>query len=67
MLTNLEAERVRRQMTKAEMAKTIGVSAKTYTSYISEKTPIPSDVLLAMAKLFQCRTDYLLGLDNEKA
>lgn len=64
MLVNLEAERGRLQMTKADVARVLGVSAKTYSSYTTEKTPIPSDSLRTLAKLFGCRVDYLLGLSD---
>lgn len=67
MLKNLEAERARLQMTKMEVAKEIGVSAKTYTSYVTEKTPIPSDVLMTLARLFMCRADYLLGITDNRS
>ncbi len=67
MLRNLEAERVRHQMTKAGLANLIGVSAKTYASYVAEKTPIPSPVLLQLARLFNCRLDYLLDATDERS
>ena len=64
MKDNVEAERVRMQLTKAEAAARLCVSAKTYGEYIREKRPIPSDVLVRMSRLFGCSTDYLLGMDN---
>lgn len=33
-------------------------------SYVRGDTPIPSDVLLEMSKLFHCTTDYLLGIQR---
>lgn len=63
MKTNIEAERVRMQFTKAAVAERLHVSAKTYGEYIREKRPIPSDVLVRMAHLFGCSTDYLLGVN----
>ena len=65
MYNNIEAERVRRSYTKEKLAGELGITAKTYSSYINEISPIPSDVLLRMAKIFRCRTDYLLGLDDD--
>ena len=64
MKVNIEAERVRNEMTKEEIAATLGISSKTYLSYIREDTAIPSDVLVKMARLFHCGTDYLLGLES---
>ena len=60
MKANVEAERVRMQLTKAEAAARLCVSAKTYGEYIREKRPIPSYVLVRMSRLFGCSTDYLL-------
>ena len=62
--TNIEVERVRQQMTKLELAQLLGISMKTYSNYVQEKTPIPSDVLVKMADLFGCQTDYLLEHGN---
>lgn len=63
MNVNIEAERVRLQLTKEEISAKLGVTSKTYTSYVRGNTPIPSDVLIKMARLFRCKSDYLLGLD----
>lgn len=63
MNVNIEAERVRQQFTKEEISAKLGVASKTYTNYVRGDTPIPSDVLIKMASLFHCSTDYLLGLD----
>lgn len=64
MNVNIEAERVRKQMTKEELSSQLGIAARTYSNYIKGNTPIPSDVLLKMADLFHCTTDYLLGLNT---
>ena len=64
MNSNIEAERGRLQMTKEALSAELGITSKTYLSYVRGDTPIPSDVLLKMAQLFRCGTDYLLGLDT---
>lgn len=64
MNVNIEAERARLQLTKEEISAKLGVASKTYTNYVRGDTPIPSDVLVKMAHLFRCKTDYLLGLDT---
>ncbi len=64
MNVNIEAERARSQMTKEAVAAKIGITQKTYSNYVKGATPIPSDVLLKMATLFHCTTDYLLGRDT---
>lgn len=64
MNVNIEVERVRQQLTKAELATRIGITPRTYGNYIRGETQIPACVLIKMALLFHCTTDYLLGLDN---
>ena len=61
MLHNIEAERARLGLTKVALSKELGITSNTYRGYISG-TPIPSATLLRMAELFNCKTDYLLGL-----
>lgn len=65
MLRNIEAERGRLQLTKESLSQRLGISTKTYNNYI-KGTPIPSDVLISMADLFDCRVDYLLGLTDTR-
>ncbi|MCC8128599.1 MAG: helix-turn-helix domain-containing protein [Clostridiales bacterium] len=62
---NIEAERSRNGLTRTELASRIGVSLTTYKRYMIGETPIPSDKLIALARAFDCTTDYLLGLDSE--
>lgn len=64
MRINIEAERGRLQLTKRDMAKALGITPKTYLSYIREENPIPSDKLLKMSGMFGCSTDYLLGITD---
>ncbi len=63
---NIEAERARKQLTMAALADQLGICAKTYSEYVRGRTPIPSNVLIDMAKLFNCSTDYLLGIDTAR-
>lgn len=67
MKANIEAERGRLQLSKEAMSKELGITSKTYLSYVRGTTPIPSDVLIKMAKRFGCTTDYLLGLQADNA
>lgn len=60
MLVNIEAERVRKQMTKEEFAKEMGISMRTYYNWLKCVTPIPSTALLKMSKLFGVQMEYLL-------
>lgn len=60
MLSSIEAERVRKGLTKEELAKMLNVSTKTYYNWINEETDVPSSALLRMAKMFGTDVDYLL-------
>ena len=51
MLTSIEAERVRKGLTKEELAKKLGISVKTYYNWINEETDVPSSALLRMSKM----------------
>ena len=46
MYTNIEAERVRKQMSKEQIAQFLDISSKTYANYVNCNTPIPSNVHL---------------------
>lgn len=59
---NIEAERGRLQMTKADMCAALGITLKTYNKYIRGDT-IPSTVLEKLHAITGRTTDYLLGLD----
>ena len=61
MRNNIEAERGRLGMTKGEMCKALGITAKTYNNYISG-SPIPSSVLETLRKITGRSIDYLLGV-----
>lgn len=66
LFKNIEAERARLGMTKADLAKHLGVSDKTLFNWMSGRNDIPVSKVLAMADIFHCTTDYLLGLDTGK-
>ncbi|WP_367567283.1 helix-turn-helix domain-containing protein [Lacrimispora sp.] len=59
---NIEAERARLGMSKEEFAKSLGIVPKTYYNWLNGVNPIPSDVLIEMARMCNAKTDYLLGL-----
>lgn len=67
MLSNIEAERVRNQLTKEDMAKKLGVSLKTYYNWVSQETDMPISFLVKISNMFGTTTDYLLeGMSFEK-
>ena len=60
MYPNIEAERVRKGLTKEELAKELGVSTKTYYNWLSGFTAIPSTALKKMSTMFEVSMEYLL-------
>lgn len=65
-LSNIEAERSRKGMSRTEFSEKLGISTTTYKRYVDGKTPIPSDKLVFMVNLFGCSSDYLLNLSEER-
>ena len=59
---NIEAERARLGMAKADMCKALEVAPVTYGRYIKGDSSIPSDILEKLAQITGKTTDYLLGL-----
>ena len=66
MLVNIEAERVRKQLTKEKLASELGVSVKTYYNWINEDVDIPSKKLSSMSRMFGTTMDYLLEGASDK-
>lgn len=64
VLPIIEAERIKHQMSRDDMAKTLGVSKRTISNWQNGVTELPLSKLLALAKLWRCSVDYLLGLDT---
>lgn len=62
---NIEAERGRKQMSKEALSRELNITSRTYWNYLAGG-PIPSDKLVHMARLFECSTDYLLGLTDHR-
>ena len=62
MRLNIEAERGRLQMSKVRLCSELGVTTKTYNSYING-APIPSTILEKLRAMTGKSIDYLLGLD----
>ena len=51
-------------MTVDEVCKEVGICRKTYYNYANGSRQIPENNIIALAKLFECTTDYLLGIKN---
>lgn len=64
MFPNIDAERSRKGWSRVRLAKELGISYGTMKNWMKGRSEIPSSKLIKMAQLFNCKTDYLLGLDN---
>lgn len=63
----LQQKRTSLKISQKEVAVTIGVSASIISNYESgERTP-SIDNLMALASLYKCSTDYLLGLEKSSS
>lgn len=60
MLRNIEAERVRKGISKEELSKKLGTSLKTYYNWVNEITDVPGIVLVKMSRIFGTDVDYLM-------
>lgn len=62
--SRLQEQRQLLKLSQKEVAKAIGVSPSVVSNYESgERTP-SVEILMALAGLYRCSTDYLLGLDK---
>ena len=60
----LQEQRRLKNLSQKEVAKSIGISASIVSNYESgERTP-SVEILIALARLYHCSTDYLLGFDK---
>ena len=60
----LQQQRLLKNLSQKEVSKSIGVSASIISNYESgERTP-SVEILVALARLYHCSTDYLLGFEK---
>lgn len=52
-------------LTQRQVAEYLGMTQPQYFRYEQGYRDIPTDVLLALAKLYQTSTDYILGRTDE--
>lgn len=60
----LQEQRILKNLSQKEVAFAVGVSASIISNYESgERTP-SVEMLIALARLYHCSTDYLLGFEK---
>ncbi|MCL2528592.1 MAG: helix-turn-helix transcriptional regulator [Defluviitaleaceae bacterium] len=58
---NIEIERLRRYMSRDDMANALSISTDTLNDWIRKRRSIPAEGLRALSRLFEgCSIDYLL-------
>lgn len=57
---NIEAERIRLQLSQEELSQKLGIERKTYYSWLY-KGRIPVPALIKMGEILNCSIDYLVG------
>ena len=62
---NIEAERAKAQISQDELAEKLNVERKSYYNW-QNNGKIPVKVLIDLAELFNCSTDYLLGRTDSR-
>ena len=61
MFMNIEVERLRRYMSRGELANKLAVPVDVLTDWIYRRQAIPASKLCALSQLFEgCSVDYLL-------
>lgn len=66
MQNRIGSERVRLRMTQEELAEKLGVTSKAVSQWETGRSACPAKRLVALACIFDCTTDWLLGLTNER-
>lgn len=62
MLPRIDSERIQKGWSWEEFAAYMGVNCATIACWMAGKEEIPASQLLRMTQLFDCSSDYLLGL-----
>ncbi len=66
MENRIGAERVRLKMTQADLAQKMGVTAKAVSQWETGQSAFPAKRLIQMSEIFDCSTDWLLGLSESR-
>ncbi len=63
----IESERIKRNMSRDDLAAMLGVSRQTIQNWQNGKTEMPLSKLIMLSAAWNCRIDYLLGLNEPAA
>ncbi|MCD7764649.1 MAG: helix-turn-helix domain-containing protein [Lachnospiraceae bacterium] len=62
----IEDMRIDHDLTQKQIAMEIGCNREVYRRYESGVREVPVWILIALAKYYDCSTDYLLGISDTK-
>ncbi len=62
----IKQQRKKRRLSQQQLADRLFVKQSTISGYESDQQLPSVDVLCQMAAIFDCKTDYLLGLDTRR-
>lgn len=63
----LKELRENRQLSQEEVGKILGVTRATISGYECGNAQPPADIIVKLASLYRCTSDYILGLDSQKS
>ena len=66
MYNRIRELREDKDLTQTQIAHYLGMSQTGYSKYETGENDIPSNILIALAKLHETSIDYIVGLTNEK-
>lgn len=66
MYNRIRELREDKDLTQTQIANHLGMSQTGYSKYETGENDIPSNILIALAKLHETSIDYIVGLTNEK-
>lgn len=64
---NIEKCRKKSAINIIDLSKMLRIDRRTYYNWIKNGTPIPSDKLIDLARIFNTTTDFLLGIETHES
>lgn len=63
---HIKEMRDEKELKQKDIGKILNCSQSVYSRYENGTRDIPSECLIKLARLFNCSTDYLLGLTDDR-
>lgn len=62
----IEDLRIDSDLSIKDISEYLGLNRDVYARYEKGKRQFPVDIIIKLAKFYNCSTDYLLGISNDK-